>query len=299
MVSIREGSSLYYSLLWTKEPVRQRFVNRLGLIQALGTTLEDVQEPHVAEQKIHWWHEEIQRLLSGDARHPQLKLCQKELTAVPAAQAPCLAVLSAASTQRFTPPATEAEADEQNIKSFTARLALVTHALSDSTEDLDPKSQSESMGLALSKYEQLLRLPSLIHRGLAVFSEQTYAQSGLKAADLAAHIRVSESSVNTKDSEDATPSPSLNNIPIVVENTAIQLFLKQAIDDAHTQLNQCLRDSAISNRYRKKPYLPLWRLIVLREKQLALWHRKQPDLLREKTTLTPISKLYVAWRHKR
>lgn len=279
--------------------MRQRFINRLGLVHALGTTLEDVQEPQVAEQKIHWWHEEIQRLLTGKARHPQFKLCQSELTAVSAAQAPCLAILSATSTQRFTPAATEAEADETNSKSFVARLALLTHALSESTEDLDLNSQSKSLGLALGKYEQLLRLPSLIHRGLAVFSEQTYAQSGLKPADLAAHIRVSDSLVKTVDGKEATPPPSLNNIPIVVENPAIQLFLKQAIDDAYTQLSQCLHDSSIRKRYRKTPYLPLWRLIALREKQLALWHRKQPDLLRERTTLTPISKLYIAWRHKR
>lgn len=264
-------------------------MHRLGLIRALSTTLEDVQEPHVAEQKIHWWHEEIQRLLTGVARHPDFQPCQSELASVAAAQAPCLAILSAASTQRFTPPATKAEADLLITQSFTARQALLAHALSESADDLDIDTHSDDAALALGKHEQLSRLPSLIHRGLPVFSDETYKEFNIQASDLAEHIRVASSSSST----------SLKQIPIVVEKPGRQALLKAAISATHDQLRNALSNDDVVNRYKQKPYLPIWRLLVLREKQLALWQRTPPDLLRERTTLTPLAKLYTAWRNKR
>jgi len=295
----KEGSSLYYSLLWTDESARQRLLNRLNLINTLSTTLEDVQEPEIAEQKIHWWHEEIHRMIAGEARHPDCQLCQVELNGVDAAQAPCLAILSAASTLRFTPPATDADAQALIIQNFTARLALQAHSLSQSAEDLDVESHSKAAALALGKHEQLSRLPSLIHRGLPVFSDETYQQYNIQAADLAAHIRVAPASTDPEaDNIPASPA-SLNQIPVVIEKTGRTALLSFAIADAHEQLLKVTGDVSVADQYRKAPYLPIWRLLVLREKQLALWQRNQPDLLRERDTLTPIKKLYTAWRNKR
>lgn len=299
MSTINEGSSLHYSLLWIDEQTRQRFISRLGLIKALSTTLDEVQEPQVAEQKIHWWHEEIQRLLAGEARHPECKLCQPALESVAAAQAPCLAILSAASTQRFTPPATIAESELLITQSFTARLALLAHALSESADDLNVDSHSKCAALALGKHEQLIRLPSLIHRGLPVFSDEAYKAFDVQASDLAAHIRIAPASTDATADNVQANSPSLKQIPIVVEKSGRQALLRSAIADTHEQLANAVDDAPVANRYRKAPYLPIWRLLVLREKQMALWQRKQPDLLREITTLTPIVKLYTAWRHKR
>jgi len=115
------GSSLYYSLLWTDESARARYVNRLHLIQALNSTLDDVQDPQVAQKKIHWWHEEIERMISTEARHPATKACQSDIphdkeaalelhTLVSSA---CLAILSSVSNVRYTPPATDDERNEQ------------------------------------------------------------------------------------------------------------------------------------------------------------------------------------------
>lgn len=299
MTTVKEGSSLHYSLLWTDESARQRFINRLGLIKALSTTLEEVCEPEVAEQKIHWWHEEIQRLLAGEARHPACKPCQSALSGVAAAQAPCLAIISAASTLRFTPPTTNAESDLLITQSFTARLALLAHALSDFVDDLDIESHSTCAALALGKQEQLIRLPLLIHRGLPVFSDEAYKMFDIQASDLAAHIRVAPEKTDPAADDVHIKSSPLKRIPIVVEKPGRQALISSAIADSHEQLIKAVNNVPVTNRYRESPYLPIWRLLVLREKQLALWQHKQPDLLREITTLTPIVKLYTAWRHKR
>lgn len=316
MINIRTGSTLYYSLLWTEPEDRQRFVERLELVNALGTTLEGVHESHVAETKVHWWHEELQRMSEGNARHPATQACQDSLalsdfparatdqkpydnqtmlSAHPALNA-CLNIVSAASTMRFTPPDSEKQANVLLEQDYLARMALLAHALSERVEDLDMQTHSACTARALGKFDQLSRLPHLIHRGHAVFSDALYRQHSVSAADLAAKIRITQDSDSTLDTH---ANSGLNSIPVVVDKPGTQQLLNAAIATTHQDFKDALQDAQTTSRYRRPPLLPLWRLIVLREKQLALWQRNPPDLLRERTTLTPLSKMLHAWRNRR
>ena len=297
---IREGSSLYYSLLWTETSAKRRFGERLALLKAMATTLDDVQEPQVAEKKIHWWHEELQRLTDGVARHPATRQNQKALAGLASAQSACLEIVSVASTQRFTPPATTADRDEALTRSFLARLALLSHALSDDENDLDPASHSASAALAFAQHDQLARLPMLIHRGLPVFSDELYKAFNVRPVDLAEHIRVAPGAENADASlTSQAPTPALKSIPIVTEKSGRQQLIAHAIKRNHTVFVQAMNDPHTSQRYRKPPLLPLWRLLVLRKSQLDLWTGQPPDLLRERTALTPLAKFWYAWRNKR
>lgn len=300
--SIREGSSLYYSLLWTEPAARQRFVKRLDLIQALATTLEDVQEPQVAEKKIHWWHEELQRLFDHQARHPATQACQAELQALNGAQAMCLDILSVASTQRFTPPATIEASDQALEQSYKARLALLSHALSSNEATLDSTAHTTEAALAFGYVDQLTRLPALVHRGLPVFSDEQYQQFQIQPHDLAARIRIAAA-------EDTPEIGSIKGIPVntergAQESQAANLPSSQALIDALIDKSKIALDTAINHeqtraQYRTEPLLPIWRMLVLRQQQLKLWQNKRPDLLRERLTLTPLVKLYHCWRNKR
>lgn len=297
---VREGSSLYYSLLWTDATAKRRFGERLALIKAMATTLDDVQEPQVAEKKIHWWHEELQRLTDGTARHPATQQNQQALTGLDAAQSACLEIVSVASTQRFTPPSTSAESDAALIRSFLARLALLSHALSSDQNDLDVATHSANAALAFAHHDQLARLPMLIHRGLPVFSDELYQTFDIRPVDLAEHIRVASStSDKTTTSASQFSTSNLKSIPIVTEKPGRAGLIAHAIERNHTTFAQAMNDSTTRQRYRKPPLLPLWRLLALRNAQLELWTKHPPDLLRERTTLTPIAKLWCAWRNKR
>lgn len=293
---IREGSSLYYSLLWTSDATRHSFYNRLNLAHTLATTLDDVQEPQVAEKKIHWWHEELQRLRDGSARHPTTKACQPELIDLDSAQAACLDIISVASTQRFTPVDSESASNEALLQSYKARLALLAHALSGNAQDLKTDSHSNLAALAFARYEQLSRLPTLIHRGLPVFSSEIYKRFNTQPTDLAKHILVA----STKEDKNEQSAPlSLNQIPIATDNPERQKLLNYAIKQAMETLTSAVNSNEISERYRRNELIPLWRLLVLRKHQVTLWHKKQPDLLRERATLTPLRKFFHAWRHRK
>ncbi|MFK7860245.1 MAG: hypothetical protein AB8B64_15605 [Granulosicoccus sp.] len=300
--NIREGSSLYYSLLWTDPLAKDRVDQRLALIKALITTLDDVQEPQVAEKKIHWWHEELQRLHEGTARHPATQQNQEALKGLGLAHATCLDLLSAVSTQRFT-PFEKTDASNANLTlNFQSRMALLAHALSNETSDLDTSSHPASSALAFAHYEQLARLPNLLHRGLPVFSNEVYTQFQIRPDDLARHIRIAQPC----EQEDAAASSSrqsaqsrLKSIPVVSEKAGRRQLLVHAIECNRISLQEALDDQAVTQRYRHAPLLPLWRLLVLRKHQLDLWQKRQPDLLRERITLTPLSKFFRAWQNRR
>lgn len=304
MINVEQGSSLYYSLLWTEVESRDRFIRRLNLVHALSTTLDDVQEQDVAQKKIHWWHEELERMCQGESRHPSTKSCETEAVSVTndypkLSENPflstCLSLLSSASTARLKPAKTIAERDQQLVQNFQARLALLSHALSSSTQDLDTSTHPKQSAEALAKHEQLTRLPTLIHRGHAVFSDETYRTHNVSPKDLAAGIRVA----TELHSEPADNENSLSGIPVIEERSGNLTLLKSAIEDTHATLIKATVSVNVSERYRKDPLLPLWRLLVLRRKQLALWQKKQPDLLTEHMALTPIAKLFHAWRNRR
>ncbi|NND92829.1 MAG: squalene/phytoene synthase family protein [Granulosicoccus sp.] len=350
MITIPEGSSLYYSLLWTDPVARQRFIARLHLVQTLSRTLDDVQEPQVAQSKIHWWHEELQRMVEGTARHPAVQACQDSLaeqrvspaaTTSSAGPGPpgnthqamhaCLQILTAASTERFTPASTIAELDRLVELDYSARLALLAHSLSDEPQELDLAAHSRTLARGLGRHERLSRLPRMLHRGLPVFSEESYRQYGVKPADLAQQVRVAgwqpiidaassstpedsspDSSNQDSSSQDTGQAPrsrssstghrirhgSRERVGENGDNPGQRLLLSAAIAEAHAELQNALGDAAVREHYRQGALLPLWRLAVLRERQLALWQRSQPDLLRERSTETPLVKLYRAWRHR-
>jgi hypothetical protein len=303
--NLEQGSSLYYSLLWTDAAAKERFIKRLNLLESLNGTLDDVQDPEVAQKKIHWWHEELERMINGCARHPATQGCQSSFLSSNSLFAKgdpnpimfaCLAVLSSVSDVRFTPPATDKDRNEQLIKNFTSRLALLSHALSDEITDLDMTSHPATAAEGLAKHEQLIRLPALLHRGHAVFSDENYKSHHVSPTDLAADVRVAanpESDVGMK-----TPA-SLAGIPVIEEKPGKQSIIRAAIEDTHAALLKASIHPEVSGRYRQKALLPLWRMIILRRKQLALWENKRPDLLREHMTLTPVSKLFHAWRNRR
>ena len=277
-------------------------MERSALIQTLASTLDDVQEPQVAEKKIHWWHEELQRQYEGNARHPATVLCQSTLADSQSAMTACLEVVSAMATQRFTPPETQAACDENLVQSYQARLALLAHALTTDDSDLGLTSHPVDAALALAKHDQLVQLPRLIHRGLPVFPTEQYQRFNIQPTDLAKHIRQSNNATpDTADPSASTSSQptSLKSIPIVTDNPGRKQLLEEAVEHAHNALTQALNDPEVKRRYRRGQLMPLWRLLVLRERAVRLWRRTHPDLLRERTTLTPLAKLYHAWRNRK
>lgn len=65
-----EGTTLYYSLMFTAAPER----HWLTAVRALGEELREVtdhcSDVNVGRSKLGWWHEECRRAIEGQPRHP-------------------------------------------------------------------------------------------------------------------------------------------------------------------------------------------------------------------------------------
>ena len=280
MITPHDGSSLYYSLLWTQPTARENYLKRLNLIHALSSSLDDVQEPTVAEKKIHWWHEELERLAKSTPRHPACEENKELMRGNQIAIRHCLSILSSAASTRYTQSQTDVDAKELLLSSFKSRLALLSDALHHSQADADDMQtaanrealkdqiiQADDLALAFATHDNLYRLPYLLHRGFAVFSDETYDRHSLTPETL-----------------------STEGAPAILE---------EAINHALSCFDSAFSDESLCSVLQQPALLPLWRLAKLRAAQLKLWQRQGTRLVSERATLTPIRKFYIAWRHRR
>ncbi|EXJ14139.1 squalene/phytoene synthase family protein [Imhoffiella purpurea] len=64
------GSSVYYSLLFSPADLRNDLVVLHAWRHEIAGTPDQVSEPQVAAAKLDWWAVELERTLGGDAQHP-------------------------------------------------------------------------------------------------------------------------------------------------------------------------------------------------------------------------------------
>lgn len=279
-VAVTEGSSLYYSLLYCSDAQRSRALQALTLIQSMTSALHDVSEPSIAEKKIHWWHEEIERLVKRNARHPDCVATQQWLPNRVTAQA-CIDVLSVAASERFNPATTDAEWLERVQQDYHARIVLTHHALQYDAEDRsNVPINYVSMAQGLGQMDRLLSLPTLLHKGYAVFSDERFTQCNVTPEDL---LKITGS---TEDNTHALPEP-VNNL------------MRWAISHANTTLEKTHTESPFTDQPTSGYVLPLIIMTTLRQKQVKLWLKKSPNLLRETVSVTPMRKFISAYRLRR
>ena len=64
------GSNLYYCLLFYPQKLKDSLYTLHAFAIEIGDILIECSDPGVARIKLHWWHEEIQRIYTDQARHP-------------------------------------------------------------------------------------------------------------------------------------------------------------------------------------------------------------------------------------
>ncbi|HEU0200424.1 MAG TPA: presqualene diphosphate synthase HpnD [Burkholderiaceae bacterium] len=64
------GSSFYYSFLFLPPPRRQAIMALYAYCREVDDVVDEVSEPGVAQAKLAWWGQEIDRLFAGSPQHP-------------------------------------------------------------------------------------------------------------------------------------------------------------------------------------------------------------------------------------
>ena len=268
----RDGSSLYYALRLTDTETAQRIRARLWLQQSISDAFVAVSDLGVAHRKRDWWQTEIEKLYSGSARHPAAIAVQQTGAGDAALSDAWLGVLSAATDRRISPADTQSGRDAALRYDWRARLCLLRDAMQPITvdeaslvNDTDslPDDSSDTLALGIGLSLQLRALPALLRTGDPVFGSDSYRRFGA--------------------SPDTLTPPAL--------------LLREQVDRAATCLLQARqRWNAAGAHHSEANLRPLRVYTRLREAQLALWQRSEPDLTRELRVLTPLRKLLIAWR---
>jgi 15-cis-phytoene synthase len=66
----RSGSSFYYSFLFLPGEQRQAITTLYAFCREVDDVVDEMREPEVARRKLDWWREEIDRLFAGTPTHP-------------------------------------------------------------------------------------------------------------------------------------------------------------------------------------------------------------------------------------
>jgi len=73
------GSSAYYSVRFAPSEVRNDLAALLGWRHQVRAILDEVSDPGVARLKLQWWRDELARTFSGEPRHPLSQALQPAL----------------------------------------------------------------------------------------------------------------------------------------------------------------------------------------------------------------------------
>ena len=67
------GSSFYYAFLFLPPQRRAAITAFYAFCREVDDVVDEVQDPTVAAQKLHWWQMEVQNSFAGNAQHPVMK----------------------------------------------------------------------------------------------------------------------------------------------------------------------------------------------------------------------------------
>ncbi len=67
------GSSFYYAFLFLPPQRRAAITAFYAFCREVDDVVDEVQDPGVAAQKLHWWQIEVQNSFAGNAQHPVMK----------------------------------------------------------------------------------------------------------------------------------------------------------------------------------------------------------------------------------
>ncbi|MFW2374653.1 MAG: presqualene diphosphate synthase HpnD [Gammaproteobacteria bacterium] len=76
----KSGSSFYYSFLFLPKLKRRAITALYAFCREVDDVVDEVRDEHIARTKLNWWRDEVRRMYQGQAQHPVTKAMQALLT---------------------------------------------------------------------------------------------------------------------------------------------------------------------------------------------------------------------------
>jgi squalene synthase HpnD len=258
------GSNAYYSLLFLPAEQRRAVTALYAFLREVQEVVEECQDPGVARLKLHWWQQEIGKSFTGNPNHPVAIALVNPVRHCHLALEYFYEVINGA----------EKDLDSIHFPSFT-ELAQYCHRLFCIVEQLvaqvlgyqDPRTleYAHTLGLALQLSTILKSLRRDVARGRLYIPQDELERFGVSPQDLI--------QANTSD-----------------RVHALLLFQGERIRDYLHQAYAVLPDE---DCFRQHSGLIMARIELATLEEIA---RAGYRVLEQRIELTPIRKLWIAWR---
>jgi len=263
----RSGSSLYYSLLFLPPEQRQATIALYAFCREVGDVVDHCREPAVANHKLQWWRDELQRTFQDNPYHPVARALQ------PTIRRHDLAI------EQFEEviDGIQMDLDYDSYPSFSElslycyRAAGVVGVMTAEIfgyEDRDTIRYARDLGLALKLTHIIRDVGEDVRRGRVYLPLDELQRFGVSPGDL-----------------------TLAETPERVR----ELLAFQA-RRAHDYYDRALAHLPDADRYRQRGGLIM---ASIYRTLLTEIERDQLRVLEHRTSLTPLRKLWIAWRTAR
>ncbi|BAW79491.1 squalene/phytoene synthase [Candidatus Nitrosoglobus terrae] len=262
------GTSLYYSLLFLPEHQKQAVTALYAYQKEISDIVIECPEIIIAETKLQWWQEEISRLFAGHPKHPITQSLAYPISIYNLPQELFLKVIEGVTRnlEQFTYPTFE------NLVLYCYQIAGTISAMAAKIygyQDQKTRKYAEQLGIALQLTHILRNVRQDADRGRVYLSQDTLDSLSISIEDLLAG------------------NNNIQNLSALFAHYASQI--RHYLHNALTLLNK-------HNYYSQRAGLIQAALC------LSVLDAIEEDgylLLQRQTTLTPLRKLWIAWRTSR
>lgn len=263
----RSGSSFYYSFLFLEPGQRQAITALYAFCREVDDVVDECHEPAVARLKLQWWREEVGRLFAGTPNHPVTRALQAALERFDLPQEQLLEIIDGMEMDLEQ----HSYGDFAELSLYCHRAAGVVGLLSAEIfgyEDRQTLKYAHELGMAFQLTNIIRDVREDAERGRIYLPQDELDRFGVRSADLLA----------------------LRSSPELI---ALLRFQAERAREYYARAFALLPEA---DRYGQRTGLIM----------AAIYHTLLEELeadgfqvMRHRVALTPLRKLWIAWRTMR
>ena len=259
----KSGSSFYYSFLFLPSGKRRAITALYAFCREVDDVVDECSDAGVAHAKLAWWRDEIARTFTGEAQHPVGLALAPVVQRYGLAQEQFEEIIDGMEMDL----AQERYADFKTLQLYCYRVASVVGQLSAEIfgyRDRKTLKYAHDLGLAFQLTNIIRDVGEDARRGRIYLPQDELAQYGVSTADIL-HARHSEN---------------------------FEKLMTFQIERAESYYRQAMAELPAAERKAQRPGLvmaAIYRTLLAEIKQGGC------KVLQERTALTPLRKLWIAW----
>ena len=263
----QSGSSFYYSFLFLPPERRSAITALYAFCREVDDIVDDVHEPGVAHAKLAWWRQEIGRAYAGQAQHPVARALQSVATRYPLPEAHFQTVIDGMAMDLEQNRYLDFAALEQYCHRVAGVVGLMSAEIF-GYENPETQSYARDLGIAFQLTNILRDVGEDARRGRIYLPQEDLARFGV------------------------APSVLINR----TGDDAFRRLMAFEAERARTWYAQAF--AKLDPRDRRAQRTGLIMAAIYRT-LLDEIERDGFDVLDRRTSLTPLRKLWIAWKTAR